>query len=196
MSRILIVEDDPAIGCALEGDLRLEGYAVTLVTDGDAAVSTARADRFDLILLDVMLPKKDRFDVCRELRRQDVDASILMLTARTAETEKVLGLDLGADDYSRSPILSQLGLVHDGIDRDRPPLADRRLVGMAPEQSDRPVPGARLFRHFSFVIQCGSTASCSLRPSPGVTSFMSRCGDSARPLAVYYSILASEEVTR
>jgi DNA-binding response OmpR family regulator len=100
---ILIVEDDAAIGCALEDDLRLEGYAVTLVTDGDAAVSTARAERFDLILLDVMLPKKDGFDVCRELRRQGVDASILMLTARIAETEKVLGLDLGADDYITKP---------------------------------------------------------------------------------------------
>jgi DNA-binding response OmpR family regulator len=97
------VEDDAAIGCALEDDLRLEGYAVALVTDGDAAIDAARRERFDLILLDVMLPKKDGFDVCRELRRMGVDASILMLTARTAETEKVLGLDLGADDYITKP---------------------------------------------------------------------------------------------
>ena len=103
MSRILIVEDDPAIGCVLEDDLRLEGYAVTLVTDGEAAVAQARSQRFDLVLLDVMLPKKDGFEVCRELRRLGVDASILMLTARTAEAEKVLGLDLGADDYITKP---------------------------------------------------------------------------------------------
>jgi DNA-binding response OmpR family regulator len=103
MSRILIVEDDPAIGCALEDDLRLEGYSVELVTDGEAALVRARADTFDLILLDVMLPKKDGFDVCRELRRTGVDASIVLLTARGAETEKVLGLDVGADDYITKP---------------------------------------------------------------------------------------------
>jgi DNA-binding response OmpR family regulator len=103
MSSILIVEDDPAIGCVLEDDLRLEGYDVQLVTDGDAAIERARERRFDLILLDVMLPKKDGFDVCRQLRRLGVDSSILMLTARTAEPEKVLGLDLGADDYITKP---------------------------------------------------------------------------------------------
>ena len=103
MFRILIVEDDPAIGCALEDDLHLEGYGVELVTDGEAALARARADRFDLILLDVMLPKKDGFDVCREMRRTGVDASIVLLTARGADTEKVLGLDLGADDYITKP---------------------------------------------------------------------------------------------
>jgi len=103
MQRILIVEDDPAIGCALEDDLRLEGYSVELVTDGEAAIVRAREERFDLILLDVMLPKKDGFDVCRDLRRSGVDASIVLLTARGADTEKVLGLDLGADDYITKP---------------------------------------------------------------------------------------------
>ena len=103
MSRILIVEDDDAIGVALEDDLRLEGYVVELVRDGDAAVRRAREADFDLVLLDVMLPKKDGFDVCRELRRSHVDTRILMLTARTGETDKVLGLDLGADDYVTKP---------------------------------------------------------------------------------------------
>jgi hypothetical protein len=84
MSRILVVEDDPAIGCALEDDLRLEGYAVELVADGEAAIARARQDRFDLILLDVMLPKKDGFEVCRELRRAGVDSGIVLLTARGA----------------------------------------------------------------------------------------------------------------
>jgi len=101
--RVLVVEDDRAIGCALEDDLRLEGYDVELVTDGEAALERAGRMPFDLILLDVMLPKKDGFDVCRELRRMDVDATIVMLTARTAETEKVIGLDLGADDYVTKP---------------------------------------------------------------------------------------------
>jgi DNA-binding response OmpR family regulator len=103
MSRILIVEDDPAIAVALEDDLRLEGYDVSLVVDGDAAVRTARETRYDLLLLDVMLPKKDGFDVCRALRRSGVDSKILLLTARTGETDKVLGLDLGADDYVTKP---------------------------------------------------------------------------------------------
>jgi DNA-binding response OmpR family regulator len=103
MTRILIVEDDPAIGCALEDDLRLEGYGVELVTDGEAALARARQERFDLILLDVMLPKKDGLDVCRELRRTGVEASIVLLTARSTDTDKVLGLDLGADDYITKP---------------------------------------------------------------------------------------------
>jgi DNA-binding response OmpR family regulator len=103
VSRILIVEDDEAIGVALEDDLRLEGYAVELVRDGASAVERARADAFDVILLDVMLPKKDGFDVCRELRRSGVDSRILLLTARTADSDKVLGLDLGADDFVSKP---------------------------------------------------------------------------------------------
>jgi DNA-binding response OmpR family regulator len=103
MSRILIVEDDRAIAVALEDDLRLEGYDVQVARDGEAALAAARAATFDLLLLDVMLPKKDGFDVCRELRRSGVDAKILLLTARGGETDKVLGLDLGADDYITKP---------------------------------------------------------------------------------------------
>jgi len=103
MSRILIVEDDPAIAIALEDDLRMEGYAVEVVHDGEQASRRARAEAFDLILLDVMLPKKDGFEVCRELRRAGVESIILMLTARTQESEKVMGLDIGADDYVTKP---------------------------------------------------------------------------------------------
>lgn len=103
MSRILIVEDDQAIAIALEDDLRLEGYSVEVVHDGETASRRARETEFDLILLDVMLPKKDGFEVCRELRRNGVASAILLLTARTQESEKVLGLDLGADDYVTKP---------------------------------------------------------------------------------------------
>jgi DNA-binding response OmpR family regulator len=103
MPRILIVEDDAAIAIAMEDDLRLEGHDVEVVRDGEAATIRAREADFDLIVLDVMLPKKDGFDVCRELRRTGVASMILLLTARTAETEKVLGLDLGADDYMTKP---------------------------------------------------------------------------------------------
>lgn len=103
MSRILIVEDEPGIAMALEDDLRLEGYDVAATGDGADAVRIARDERFDLILLDIMLPGKDGFDVCRELRRGGITTPIIMLTARTQEAEKVLALESGADDYVTKP---------------------------------------------------------------------------------------------
>jgi len=103
MAKILIVEDEPGIALALEDDLTLEGYAVELVQDGNSAVKRARETAFDLMVLDVMLPGKDGFEVCRELRRSGVQTPILMLTARAQEAEKVLGLEAGADDYVTKP---------------------------------------------------------------------------------------------
>jgi DNA-binding response OmpR family regulator len=103
MPRILIVEDDPDIAQALEDDLRLEDYAVEVARDGITAARLGRQPDFDLILLDVMLPGKDGFDVCRELRKAGVQTPILFLTARTSEAEKVLGFELGADDYVTKP---------------------------------------------------------------------------------------------
>jgi DNA-binding response OmpR family regulator len=102
MSRILIVEDEPSIALALDDDLRREGHDTEVVGDGDAAVARG-ASGFDLILLDVMLPKRDGFEVCRELRRRHVDTPIVLLTARAQEAEKVLGLESGADDYVTKP---------------------------------------------------------------------------------------------
>jgi DNA-binding response OmpR family regulator len=103
MTRILVVEDDPGIRLGLEEDLTLEGYQVELVADGESAVRRAREGHADIILLDVMLPRKDGFQVCRELRRGGVQTPIILLTARTQEAEKVLGLQLGADDYVTKP---------------------------------------------------------------------------------------------
>jgi two-component system alkaline phosphatase synthesis response regulator PhoP len=100
---LLIVEDEPAIALALEDDLTLEGYQVTVVHDGLEALKRAREGSFDAILLDVMLPGRDGFEVCRELRRSRIRTPILMLTARAQEAEKVLGLELGADDYVTKP---------------------------------------------------------------------------------------------
>ena len=102
-ARILVVEDDRAIATALEDDLRLEGYDVEVVRDGPSAVDRASRSRFELMLLDVMLPGKDGFEVCRELKRRGVDTVIVLLTARGNESDKVLGLDLGADDYVTKP---------------------------------------------------------------------------------------------
>ena len=103
MTKILIVEDEPAIVQALEDDLTLEGYRVEVIREGRAAVTRAREEAFDAILLDIMLPGKDGFEVCRELRRSGVRTPILMLTARTQESDKVLGLETGADDYVTKP---------------------------------------------------------------------------------------------
>jgi two-component system alkaline phosphatase synthesis response regulator PhoP len=103
MSRILVVEDEPGIALGLQDDLQIEGYEVELIADGMEASRKARKEAFDLILLDVMLPGKDGFDVCRELRRAGLKTPIIMLTAKAQEAEKILGLDLGADDYMTKP---------------------------------------------------------------------------------------------
>ena len=103
MSKLLIVEDDATIAMALEDDLSAEGYAVEVAGDGALAVERGKAGGFDGILLDVTLPGRDGFDVCRDLRRAGVKAPIIMLTARTQEAEKVLGFEVGADDYVTKP---------------------------------------------------------------------------------------------
>jgi len=126
MARILIVEDEPTIALGLKNDLLLEGYAVEVARDGETASERARPEQFDLILLDRMLPRKDGFAVCRELRQSGVRTPIIMLTARAQEAEKVLGLELGADDYVTKPF-SPLEL------RARVKAMLRRASGEAPE---------------------------------------------------------------
>ena len=103
MKRILVVEDEASIAFGLRVDLEAEGYLVEVVPDGEAAIARARQGDLDLILLDVMLPKKDGFEVCRELRRSGGTTPIILLTARAQEAEIVMGLELGADDYVTKP---------------------------------------------------------------------------------------------
>jgi len=103
MKRILVVEDEASIAFGLRVDLETEGYLVEVVPDGEAAIARARQGDLDLILLDVMLPKKDGFEVCRELRRSGGTTPIILLTARAQEAEIVMGLELGADDYVTKP---------------------------------------------------------------------------------------------
>ena len=103
MSRILIVEDEPDIALGLEDDLTVEGHQVEIVRDGETAARRGQEAEWDLILLDVMLPRKDGFEVCRELRHAHVQTPIILLTAKAQEAEKILGLDLGADDYVTKP---------------------------------------------------------------------------------------------
>jgi len=101
-NKILIVEDDPNILEALKYNLGKEGYDILTATDGVQALDMARANKPDLIILDIMLPEMSGFEVCRILRKEMV-VPIIMLTARDDEIDKVTGLDLGADDYMTKP---------------------------------------------------------------------------------------------
>jgi DNA-binding response OmpR family regulator len=100
---VLIVEDDEAMSVALRDGFAYEGYDVRLARDGDAGLREARAEPPDLLILDVMLPKRTGLDVCRELRGAGSQVPILMLTARGQEIDKVVGLRTGADDYVTKP---------------------------------------------------------------------------------------------
>jgi DNA-binding response OmpR family regulator len=101
--RIFIVEDDPRLLRALSDLLGNAGYAVESAIDGEAAVQRAKVDHFDLMLLDVMLPSLDGFEVCHQLRQAGIDTPILMLTARGHVDDKVTGFKAGADDYLTKP---------------------------------------------------------------------------------------------
>jgi two-component system OmpR family response regulator len=99
---ILIVEDDKALIDVLKYNLEKEGYNITTAFDGSQALEVARSSRPDVILLDVMLPKMDGFEVCRILRKE-MTVPILMLTAKDSEIDKIVGLEIGADDYLTKP---------------------------------------------------------------------------------------------
>ncbi len=101
--RILLVEDEPGLVLTLTDRLASEGYDVESANDGDQALSCARQRRFDLIILDVMLPRRSGFDVCRSLRQEGNQTPIIMLTARGHVADKVTGLRFGADDYVTKP---------------------------------------------------------------------------------------------
>jgi two-component system alkaline phosphatase synthesis response regulator PhoP len=101
--RILFVEDEPGLVMTLTDRLRNEGYAVETSTDGESGFARASSERFDAIILDVMLPRKSGLDVCRDLRQRGVTTPLIMLTARGQIVDKVVGLKLGADDYLTKP---------------------------------------------------------------------------------------------
>jgi two-component system alkaline phosphatase synthesis response regulator PhoP len=103
VKRLLLVEDEPGLAITLTDRLTREGYAVETTTDGESALERGAAEAFDLVLLDVMLPQINGFDVLRELRRRGVEVPVIMLTARGQIVDKVVGLKLGADDYVTKP---------------------------------------------------------------------------------------------
>jgi len=109
MNKILIIEDEPDMVMGLRDSFEMEGYEVSYACDGEEGFEKALKEKPDLVLLDLMLPKKSGLDVCRELRRNGFGSPIVMLTARSQEIDKVLGLECGADDYVTKPFgLSEL----------------------------------------------------------------------------------------
>jgi len=103
MFRILLAEDEPDMAMGLRDNLQFEGYDVITASDGEQAAEKAKNERPDLILLDIMMPKKDGLEVCREVREAGFTVPILMLTAKSQEIDIVRGLEAGADDYVTKP---------------------------------------------------------------------------------------------
>jgi two-component system alkaline phosphatase synthesis response regulator PhoP len=103
MNPILLIEDEPGLVMTITDLLSADGHRVESVSDGDAGLAKATQEKFALIILDVMLPKKTGFEVCRQLRQAGIDTAILMLTAKTQVVDRVVGLKLGADDYLTKP---------------------------------------------------------------------------------------------
>jgi DNA-binding response OmpR family regulator len=103
MTKVLVVEDDPGILRTVADNLRFENYEVLTAMDGETAFMLQQDQQPDLIVLDLMLPRMSGLDLCRKLRREDIQVPVLVLTARSEEADRVLGLDLGADDYVTKP---------------------------------------------------------------------------------------------
>jgi DNA-binding response OmpR family regulator len=126
VSRILVIEDDPAISRGLADNLRFESHDVVTAADGDEGYRLLRERQPDLIVLDLMLPRLSGFELCRKARAEGSTVPILMLTAKGDESDRVLGLDLGADDYVTKPfsIREVLARVRALLRRGRPPVTD------------------------------------------------------------------------
>lgn len=103
MKKILIVEDEPNMRLGLKDNLEFEGYQVEIATDGKQGLEKIESQDFHLVLLDVMLPEMSGFDVCKTVRKKGIQTPIILLTAKGEEIDKVLGLELGADDYITKP---------------------------------------------------------------------------------------------
>src|SRR4051812_13926881 len=129
MACILIIEDDRAIALGLRLNLRRDGHEVRMAQDGETGLRMALEPEVDLVVLDVMLPHRNGYELLKELRRRGSTASVLMLTAKGMESDKILGLRLGADDYLSKPFgLGELLARVDALLRRRPAPADKPTV--------------------------------------------------------------------
>ncbi|HTS59646.1 MAG TPA: response regulator transcription factor [Terriglobales bacterium] len=136
--KILVVEDDEVIRMTLGDRLRSEGYSVDFAADGEEGVRKATGNHRDLIILDIMLPRKNGFDVCRDIRMAGVVAPIMMLTARGQTIDKVLGLKIGADDYLTKPFdaLELVARVEALLRRTKAPAAAAGIHKFGPVEVD------------------------------------------------------------
>ncbi len=141
MPRILVVEDDESIARGLEHNLKAEGFEVARARRGATALDMAARLEPDLITLDVMLPGMSGLDVCRELRRRGIRAPVIMLTARAAELDKVLGLEIGADDYVTKPfsVRELIARIRARLRREGPGASSTVAVGPIAFDSERVV---------------------------------------------------------
>jgi DNA-binding response OmpR family regulator len=137
VKKILVVDDEPTLVATVKYNLEREGYQVVTAADGESGLSVARAERPDLVILDLMLPGLDGFEVCRILRRE-MTAPILMLTAKTQEVDKVVGLELGADDYVTKPFSMRelLARVRALLRRAEAPAAEAKVLTAGDLQVD------------------------------------------------------------
>src|SRR5580658_11157243 len=131
-TKILIVEDDPHILMGLEELLKSEGYQVACCRRGDEALAAAAEHRPALVVLDVMLPGASGYDVCKQLRAKAFTAPIVMLTAKSQEIDKVIGLELGADDYVTKPfgVRELLARIQAALRRGQPAAAKAQADGV------------------------------------------------------------------
>ncbi|HEY3377295.1 MAG TPA: response regulator transcription factor [Armatimonadota bacterium] len=130
MSKIVIVEDEVALAETVAFNLREEGYTVSMVHDGLAAMATIRQVKPDLVLLDVMLPGIDGLEICRLLRKESEEIPVLMLTAKSREIDKVIGLEVGADDYITKPfgMLELIARVRAALRRSKRTAAEAEVL--------------------------------------------------------------------
>jgi len=129
MAHILIIEDDRAIALGLRLNLRRDGHEVRIAQDGESGLPLALEPEVDLIVLDVMLPGRNGYEILKELRKRGSNASVLMLTAKGMESDKILGLKLGADDYLSKPFgLGELLARVEALLRRRPAVVEKNTV--------------------------------------------------------------------
>ena len=177
-ARILIAEDDPNIRLGLVATLESDGYAVTAASDGAQALRLFPQEKFDLVVLDIMMPKASGYDVCRELRAQGARVPVLFLTAKGEEIDKVVGLKLGADDYVTKPFG-----VHELLARIEALLRRTRTTASEGASARAPLPpvfalgGAEIDRRKFTASVAGRTTALTARELKLAEVFAARPGE-------------------